>query len=93
MWLMTVMTTKLHCFVHHGDKHNYYYCQVFKFQCTSSDCMIEVYVSKFGFAFFALNTLARYESKLSFFHGTKNMRHSCFQQGRWNSFLNSFVYS
>ena len=20
MWLMTVMTTKLHCFVHHGDK-------------------------------------------------------------------------
>ena len=42
MWLMTVMTTKLHCFVHHGDKHNYYYCQVFKFQCTSSDCMIAV---------------------------------------------------
>ena len=37
MWLMTVMTTKLHCFVHHGGKHNYYYCQVFKFQCTSSN--------------------------------------------------------
>ena len=52
----------------------------------TSDCMIAVYVSKFGFAFFALNTLACYQSKLSFFHGTKNM-HSCFQQGRRSSVL------